>query len=167
MERCRSHDLEIYAAVNDRGWKREFEDQIPRPRGRQLVTPQNAANYIMSLPKAEQNVPEWQTAIACLIGAAEGRDFLVHARIGVPRALNRHVERVFNPDRKDPHWGLAQAGEGSIVKVAAMSALARIPDSSRTSREVRFGRVEDGRGSLGHSATLRFPSPLIEPDVPD
>jgi hypothetical protein len=30
-----------------------------------------------------------------------------------------------------------------------------------------FGRVEDGRGSLGHSATLRFPSPLIEPDVPD
>ncbi len=25
--------------------------------------------------------------------------------------------------------------------------------------------VEDGRGSLGHSASLRFPSPLIEPDV--
>src|SRR5271166_178964 len=29
----------------------------------------------------------------------------------------------------------------------------------------RSGRVEDGRGSLGHAATLRFPSPLIEPDV--
>jgi hypothetical protein len=29
----------------------------------------------------------------------------------------------------------------------------------------RLGRVEDGRGSLGHAATLRFPSPLIEPDV--
>src|SRR2546423_1687942 len=29
----------------------------------------------------------------------------------------------------------------------------------------RDGRVEDGRGSLGHAATLRFPSPLIEPDV--
>jgi hypothetical protein len=27
------------------------------------------------------------------------------ARIGVMRALNRHVERVYNPDRKDPHWG--------------------------------------------------------------
>jgi hypothetical protein len=26
------------------------------------------------------------------------------ARIGVMRALN-HVERVFNSDRKDPHWG--------------------------------------------------------------
>ena len=29
----------------------------------------------------------------------------------------------------------------------------------------KFGRVEDERGSLGHAATLRFPSPLIEPDV--
>jgi hypothetical protein len=27
------------------------------------------------------------------------------ARIGIMRALNRHDERVFNPDRKDPHWG--------------------------------------------------------------
>jgi len=25
--------------------------------------------------------------------------------ISVMRALNRNVERVFNPDRKDPHWG--------------------------------------------------------------
>src|SRR3954470_20104675 len=27
------------------------------------------------------------------------------------------------------------------------------------------GRVEDGRGSLGHAATPRFPSPLVKPDV--
>jgi hypothetical protein len=27
------------------------------------------------------------------------------ARIGIMRALNRHVGRVFNPDRKDHHWG--------------------------------------------------------------
>jgi hypothetical protein len=26
------------------------------------------------------------------------------ARIGVMRALNRHVERGFNPDRKETHW---------------------------------------------------------------
>ena len=49
----------------------------------------------------------------------------------------------------------------------AMSALPPKADKQRTSRYVRFGRVEDERGSLGHSATLRFPSPLIEPDVPD
>jgi len=27
------------------------------------------------------------------------------ARIGVMKALNRHVERVFDPSRKDKHWG--------------------------------------------------------------
>jgi hypothetical protein len=37
--------------------------------------------------------------------AAEGRGPLMHARVGVLRALNRNVERVFNPDRKEPHWG--------------------------------------------------------------
>jgi hypothetical protein len=70
-------------------WSREFDDPIPLPRGRQLVTLKDAADYIMKLPKAEQNLEEWQTAIDCLIGAAEGRDFLMHARIGVLRALKR------------------------------------------------------------------------------
>jgi hypothetical protein len=26
-------------------------------------------------------------------------------KAGTERALNRHVERVFNPARKGPHWG--------------------------------------------------------------
>jgi hypothetical protein len=37
----------------DRGWKRRFEDPIPLPRGRQLVTLRDAGNYIIKLPKAE------------------------------------------------------------------------------------------------------------------
>jgi hypothetical protein len=86
-------------------WSTRFDDPIPLPKGRQLVTLEDAGNYIMKLPKAEQNHEHWQTAISCLIGAAEGRDFLMHARIGVMRALNRHVARVFHLDRKDPHWG--------------------------------------------------------------
>jgi hypothetical protein len=32
------------------------------------------------------------------------------ARIGVMRALSRHVERVFNPDRKDHSLGAPEAG---------------------------------------------------------
>jgi hypothetical protein len=40
-----------------------------------------------------------------LIGAAEGRDFLMHARIGMLRALNRNVIREFDSSRKDTHWG--------------------------------------------------------------
>jgi len=27
------------------------------------------------------------------------------ASIGILRALNRHVQREFNPSRKDTHWG--------------------------------------------------------------
>jgi hypothetical protein len=89
----------------DRGWKRPFDDPIPLPRGRQLVTLKDAANYITKLPKAEHDAKEWQTAIEALIMAAEGRGPLMHARIGVMKALNRHVEPVFDPDRKGHHWG--------------------------------------------------------------
>lgn len=86
-------------------WSREFEDPIPLPKGRQLVTLQDAAKYIQKLPKAEQNTPEWQAATEALIMAAEDRGPLMHARVGMLRALNRNVERVFNPVRKDPKWG--------------------------------------------------------------
>jgi hypothetical protein len=70
------------------GWKRRFDDPIPLPRGRQFVTLQDAADYFLKLPKAEQNLVEWQTATASLIGAAESSDFTVHARIGILRALS-------------------------------------------------------------------------------
>jgi hypothetical protein len=45
-----------------------------------------------------------------------------------------------------------------------MSASLKSRPNLRTAANRRGGRVEDGRGSLGHAATLRFPSPLIEPD---
>ena len=89
----------------DRGWKRAFEDPIPLPRGRQLVTLEDAGNYITKLPKAEHAAAEWQAAMHALILVAEFGGPTMLARIGVMRALNRHVERVFNPDRKDHHWG--------------------------------------------------------------
>jgi hypothetical protein len=63
------------------------------------------ADDIMKLPKAGQDLEEWQAAIGCLIGAAEGRDFLMHARVGMLRALNRQVERTFDSSRKDTHRG--------------------------------------------------------------
>src|SRR5258708_6703412 len=37
----------------------------------------------------------------------------IMARIGVMRALNRHVERVFNPERKDTHLGKAEYRGGN------------------------------------------------------
>jgi hypothetical protein len=61
----------------------------------------------------------------------------------------------------------AQVKTGNAQNKQMLSALPPLATEERTFRIGRFGRVEDGRGSLGHSATLRFPSPLIEPDVPD
>jgi hypothetical protein len=85
-------------------WSRKFDDPIILPDGGLLVTLKDAADYIMKLPKAEQNLEEWQITISCLIGAAEHRDFMMHSRIGVLRALNRNIERTF-ADRKEMHWG--------------------------------------------------------------
>jgi hypothetical protein len=87
------------------GWKRAFDDLIPRPCGRQLVTLEDAAGYIMKLPKAEQDLGEWQAAIECLILVAEKNGPTMMARIGITRALNRNVVREFDSSRKDHQWG--------------------------------------------------------------
>ena len=88
----------------DKGWQRKFENHIPLPGGRKLVTLRDAADYITCLPKKESDLPEWQTAIEVLMLCSRSGPTML-ARIGVMKALNRHVERVFNPDRKDHHWG--------------------------------------------------------------
>jgi hypothetical protein len=75
--------------VNDRGWQREFEDPIPLPRRRLLVTLQDAGNYITKLPKAEHEAAEWQAAMEALILVATSGGPTMFARIGIMRALNR------------------------------------------------------------------------------
>jgi hypothetical protein len=87
-------------------WSRAaFDETIQPAKGKKLVTLEDAAAYIMKLPKAEQDLPEWQTATEALMVAAEDGGPMMHARIGVMRALNRNVERTFNPSRKDTNWG--------------------------------------------------------------
>ncbi len=86
-------------------WSSRFDDPIPLPDGRQLVTLMDAGNYITKLPRAEHDAPEWQAAMEALMLVVELGGPTMFARIGVVRALNRHVPRTFNPDRKDHHWG--------------------------------------------------------------
>jgi hypothetical protein len=86
-------------------WSREFDDSIPLPRGRHLVTLEDAGNYITKLPKGEHEAAEWQAAMEALILVATSGGPTMFAHIGIMRALNRNVERVFNPDRKEHHWG--------------------------------------------------------------
>ena len=86
-------------------WSRRFDDPIVLPNSRKFITLKDAADYIIALPKAEHDAPQWQAAMKALILIAENGGPTMLAHIGVMRGLNRHVERVFNPDRKDHHWG--------------------------------------------------------------
>jgi hypothetical protein len=102
---CRRDSTRRVHAISGRGWKRPFDDPIPLPRGRQLVTLEDAGGYITELPKSEQQLDEWQVAVEAMLLVVEHNGPTMFARIGVMRALNRRVVREFNPDRKDPHWG--------------------------------------------------------------
>jgi hypothetical protein len=68
-----------------KGWSAPFDDPIPLPRGRQLVTLQDAGTYITKLPKAEHEAAEWQAAMEALILVAESGGPTMFARIGVMR----------------------------------------------------------------------------------
>ena len=96
--------------ISNRGWARDFDEPIALPDGRALRTLRDAGDYITKLPKGEHAAPEWQAAMEALILVAELGGPTMFARIGIMRALNRHVERVFNPDRKDH-----QAEEGRVA----------------------------------------------------
>jgi hypothetical protein len=85
-------------------WDQVFFDPIRLSDGRNLITLRDAALYITKLPKAEHDAEEWQAAMAALLLVAEHDGPTMFARIGVMRALNRHVERLFEPS-KDKHWG--------------------------------------------------------------
>jgi hypothetical protein len=75
------------------------------PDGRQLTTLEDAGNHVTELPEAVHELPEWQAAMETLLLVAEPDGPPMFARIGIMRALNRNVERVFDPSRKDTHWG--------------------------------------------------------------
>ena len=86
-------------------WSRKFDEQISLLDGLALVTLRDASALITALPKKESAAPEWQAGIEALMLVGELGGPTMFVRIGIMRALNRHVERVFNSDRKDTHWG--------------------------------------------------------------
>ena len=86
-------------------WDQRFSDPLTVPGRKPLLTLRDAAVYITKLPRAEHNAEKWQAAMEALLLVAEHDGPPMFARIGVLRALNRHVERVFDPSRKETHWG--------------------------------------------------------------
>jgi hypothetical protein len=76
-------------------WDREFEFPVP---GKTL---RDAANYIMKLPASERRKPHWQTAALVVPMAAEDQGPLIHARIGMLKALSHgKPEPAPTPRRK-------------------------------------------------------------------
>ena len=67
-------------------WSDEFEDPTPG-----ITTLQDAADYILKLPNATQQLPHWQAAAEALILAAEGKGPLLHARVSSPEGRCRSL----------------------------------------------------------------------------
>ena len=86
-------------------WSRKFDEPIPLPRRRQLVTLRDAGIYILKLPGSEHTAPEWQAAMEALGLVVTYGGPTMFARIGIMQALYRHVERVFDMSRESHHWG--------------------------------------------------------------
>jgi hypothetical protein len=100
----------------DHGWKGPFEDPIPLPRGRQLVTPQDATGYIIKLPKSEQDLREWQAATEALIGGGRSR-----AAYACPRGHAESAESArracVQPRPERPASGKAEADRAAFVRM--------------------------------------------------
>src|SRR5205807_594413 len=101
---CWGGTPKIIARVFLLPWSTPFEDPIPLPDGRRLLTLRDAASYITKLPSAEHSAPEWQAAMEALILVAEAGGPTMLARSGVMRALNRGHVREFT-ESKGHHWG--------------------------------------------------------------
>jgi hypothetical protein len=76
------------------------------PDGRKLRTLAEAMAWLAKeVPKSEHKMEKVQAAAHLVTRAAEHGGPLIFAQMGMMRAIHRHQNRVFNPDRKDTHWG--------------------------------------------------------------
>ena len=98
------------------------------------------------------------------------RNALAHAGRQGRRVVSAFIGTAFVRDDAEAaktQWRqVADQLRPKVPKLAALMDEAENGAQTSLASSPMKSRVEDGRGSLGHAATLRFPSPLIEPDVP-
>jgi hypothetical protein len=87
--------------------------------------------------------PEWQAAMHALLLVAEHDGPTMFARIGVMRALNRHVERVFNSDRKDQHWGRRKLARDRSQRPESIAAASILTARAQTEADHFGNRLKD------------------------
>ena len=87
-------------------WSIRFAEPIVLEDGSKLATLRDAIRHLAQIiPKPEGDMLEVLTASDLLTQAAEHDGPVEFARIATLQAINRHVERVFDPSRKEKHWG--------------------------------------------------------------
>ena len=64
-------------------WDKLFREPIEVPGGEPLVSLRDAGAYITQLPPHEHDAREWQTAMHCLIEAADFGGPVSFARLGM------------------------------------------------------------------------------------
>jgi len=87
-------------------WDQRFFEPIVLPDGVKLVSLRDAIVHLVNtIPSSERAMPIVLTAAELITSAAEHGGPIEFARIATLRAINRHVERLFDPSRKEAHWG--------------------------------------------------------------
>jgi hypothetical protein len=83
-------------------WDSRFAEPIELPDGVRLGSLREAIVHLVNtVPSSERGAPVILTAAELITSAAERGGPVEFARIATLRALNRHIERVFDPTRKD------------------------------------------------------------------
>jgi hypothetical protein len=75
-------------------WSLKFDDPIKLDSSKTLRILREAAQYIVELPPRQSALPHWQTAMTCLLYAAENKGPVMMARIAFVKALTIDVPEL-------------------------------------------------------------------------
>lgn len=85
-------------------WNLKFPEPIPVPRGKPLVTLRDAGAYVAALPADQHDCLVWQTAIDCLLLAADKGGPMEFARLAMHKALHPKPAPVYRAHSTDKKW---------------------------------------------------------------
>lgn len=88
-------------------WKQRFDDTIETPEGDELKTLDDARRYLITfaVPRQADKKEMLTLALRTVLGAANGTDLMMHARIAVGRWVHRDAPaKEFDTTRKSPSW---------------------------------------------------------------
>jgi len=88
------------------GWSTRFAEPIVLDDGTELSTLRDAIRYLAeTVPETERDHEKVLSAADHLTRSAEQNYPLFFARVATLQAIHRNKVRVFNPARKETHWG--------------------------------------------------------------